>query len=274
MSAIGLSAWATEAGVSEHAVRVAESALATERAKREHVVIALSGAHAYGFPSPDSDLDLKASHIERTEHFLGLARAVSKAERLEVIDGVEIDYSSNEIGAVVAGVIGGNGNYLERIDGKLLVETNELHSELAALSKQALSKRYFRHYAGFANSQRKDFENATEPTAKKLLYVLRTALTGVHLLRSGELRVPLAANSTEYGFDRFGVAELIATKRRGERVTLEPSAREHWKEALDKLFRELEGARDDSALPEEAQNAVALEDWLIRARLERLSRDE
>ena len=32
-----------------------------EEAQREHVVVYLSGAHAYGFPSPDSDLDLVLS---------------------------------------------------------------------------------------------------------------------------------------------------------------------------------------------------------------------
>lgn len=35
--------------------------LAEEEARREHLVVYLSGAHAYGFPSPDSDLDLKAT---------------------------------------------------------------------------------------------------------------------------------------------------------------------------------------------------------------------
>ena len=31
------------------------------------MVVLLSGAHAYGFPSPDSDLDLKAIHLADTE---------------------------------------------------------------------------------------------------------------------------------------------------------------------------------------------------------------
>jgi uncharacterized protein len=43
-----------------HARRIADAVLAEEEAERHHVVVALSGAHAYGFPSPDSDLDLKS----------------------------------------------------------------------------------------------------------------------------------------------------------------------------------------------------------------------
>lgn len=46
-----------------HAQRVADAVLAEEEGKRRHLVVALSGAHAYGFPSPDSDLDLKAIHL-------------------------------------------------------------------------------------------------------------------------------------------------------------------------------------------------------------------
>ena len=43
---------------------VASRVLAHESAQRRHLVISLSGAHAYGFPSPDSDLDLKCVHLE------------------------------------------------------------------------------------------------------------------------------------------------------------------------------------------------------------------
>ena len=41
----------------------ADRLLDEESAKRRHLVVSLSGAHAYGFPSPDSDLDLKAIHL-------------------------------------------------------------------------------------------------------------------------------------------------------------------------------------------------------------------
>lgn len=72
----------------------------------------------------------------------------------------------------------GNGNYLERVLGKhQLIIADEL-AELAPLAKAAISKRYFRHYRGFARQQ--EAEALKSPTAKKILYVLRTALTGAH----------------------------------------------------------------------------------------------
>ncbi len=54
--------------LTSHQAAVVEEFLAEEKAKRTHLVISLSGAHAYGFPSPDSDFDLKAIHIDHRFH--------------------------------------------------------------------------------------------------------------------------------------------------------------------------------------------------------------
>ena len=82
---------------------VAAEVVAHEGRARRHLVVYLSGSHSYGFPSPDSDLDIKAVHTEATDRLLGLSPPPQTASRLEVVRGVEIDYTSNEIGAVLAG---------------------------------------------------------------------------------------------------------------------------------------------------------------------------
>src|SRR5262245_43324929 len=46
-----------------HQAEVARRFLADRDRERKHLVVYLSGAHAYGFPSPDSDLDLKCVHV-------------------------------------------------------------------------------------------------------------------------------------------------------------------------------------------------------------------
>ena len=78
-----------------HQQQIALRSIGEEESHRPHVVVSLSGAHAYGFPSPDSDLDIKAVHLDPTNELLGFPRPPKSAERLEVIEGVEIDYSSN-----------------------------------------------------------------------------------------------------------------------------------------------------------------------------------
>src|SRR4051812_600927 len=163
--------------------------LAEEEARREHLVVYLSGAHAYGFPSPDSDLDLKAIHVEKTADLLGFEVPASTVNRMEIIDGVEIDYTSNELAQALAGILGGNGNYIERALGRMVAHPSALLAELRPLTQRSLSRRVHRHYRGFAMNQLRFVEK--EPTAKKLLYVLRTTLTGIHLLETGELESDL-----------------------------------------------------------------------------------
>jgi predicted nucleotidyltransferase len=245
--------------------RVCERVLAEESALRRHVVVALSGAHAYGFPSPDSDLDLKSIHVAPTSRVLGLKRVKETSERFEVVDGVEIDYTSNEIRPVLAGIIAGNGNYIERVLGALICQSSPAHESLRPLVEASISRRVYRHYRGFAGSQRRAFVSAAEPTAKKLLYVLRTALTGTHLLRTGELRVDLSTVAQEYGFGHAD--ELIETKRRGERVVLAESDRERWRADLDRLFAVLDQAHEESSLPDEAPNQAELDRWLVELRM-------
>jgi predicted nucleotidyltransferase len=247
---------------------VAQRCIAEEEANRRHLVIALSGAHAYGFPSPDSDLDLKAIHIESTRNLLGLTQKREVFDRLEVIEGVEIDYTSNELRGVLSGIMAGNGNYIERVLGALIAHSAPELEELRQLIPSVLSQRVHRHYRGFAMSQRKAFEEADEPMAKKLLYVLRTALTGTHLLRTGELRVDLTTTADEYGFPE--AHDLIEAKKEGERTVLPARERELWSGRLDELFALLDEAKEHSTLPEEA-DASPLEEWLVDIRVRGLS---
>lgn len=247
----------------QHAV--ASEVLAAEGAARRHLVVYLSGAHAYGFPSPDSDLDLKAVHSESTRRLLGLAPPPGHAARLETIRGVEVDYTSNEIGGVLAGVLGGNGNYIERLLGALVLVETPVLAELRPLVRRALSRRVHRHYRGFASQQRAAFDGADSPTAKKLLYVLRTALTGSHLLETGELVTDVTCLLDRH--DLADARELVEMKRAGERAPLPPGVVQRWRGRLDGLFEGIDRARDRSPLPEEPANFAEVEDWLVVHRL-------
>jgi uncharacterized protein len=242
--------------------RVMARVLREEEAKREHLVVYLSGAHAYGFPSPDSDLDLKAIHIARTEDLLGFDVPQSTADRTEIIEGVEIDYTSNELGHALAGILAGNGNFIERVLGCTVVQHSALLSDLRPLVERALSRRVHHHYRGFALNQIRFLER--EPSAKKLLYVLRTALTGIHVLETRELDPDLTHLMGRYGYS--DAAELVARKRSGERVGLDPALLDAWRPRIEKLMADLDEARDRSPLLEEPTNEEELRDWLMATR--------
>jgi predicted nucleotidyltransferase len=236
--------------------------LAEEEARREHVVVYLSGAHAYGFPSPDSDLDLKSIHVAKTADLLGFEVPPPTSDRAEVIDGVEIDYTSNELAHALSGILSGNGNFLERVLGRMTATASPLLDELRPLARRSLSRRVHRHYRGFAQNQMRFVEK--EPTAKKLLYVLRTTTTGIHVLLTGELEPDLTRLMDRY--DLADAVALVERKRAGERVGLDPGLLEAWRPRVAALFERLDTARDSSALPEEPTNEAEVRDWLLSVR--------
>jgi predicted nucleotidyltransferase len=251
-------------GLSAHQRAIGDRVIAEENAKREHLVVYLSGAHAYGFPSPDSDLDLKCIHVAPTAALVGFAPPTPTFDRAEVIEGVEIDYTSNELAHALGGVLGGNGNFLERVLGRTALETSADLEALRPLAQAAVSRRYHRHYRGFAASQQKALEQT--PTVKKLLYVLRTALTGIHLLRTGELETDLQLLAPKY--DLGDIGPLIEAKRKGERVEANPALLAEWQPRLAAITSGIDRARDESPLPEEPTpgSIAALESWLVATR--------
>jgi uncharacterized protein len=253
--------------LSDDQKKVMSRVLAEEEARREHVVVYLSGAHAYGFPSPDSDLDLKAIHVARTADLLGLEVPVATVDRAEVIDGVEVDYTSNELAHALSGILGGNGNFIERVLGRMAATASTLLAELRPLTQCSLSRRVYRHYRGFALNQLRFLEK--EPTAKKLLYVLRTTLTGIHLLETGQLEPDLTRLMDKYGL--LEAALLVERKRAGERVGLDPALLEHWRPRVDGLFVRLDDAREGSPLPDDPSNEPEVREWLLKVRRSRFA---
>jgi predicted nucleotidyltransferase len=262
-----MSPFATNPPITPHQAATAARALDEEEAKRAHIVIALTGAHAYGFPSPDSDLDLKGVHVLPTSRLVGLSPPVDHASRLEVMDGVEIDYASNELGQVLAGLLRGYGSYYERLLGMWTLRTTPAHAALVPLVERSFSRRVFAHYRGFSSGQLVEVMSGGAPTAKQLLYVLRTALTGAHLLRTGRLVTDLNQLAPEHGF--ADAAELLEVKRQGERTPLAEPMATRWKRRAREVVPLIEAAHESSPLPEEAPNAAELEAWLIEERRRR-----
>lgn len=246
--------------LSQHQAAVAKRFLADRENERRHLVVYLSGAHAYGFPSPDSDLDLKCVHVAPTETLVGLEVEESTGDRIEVVDGVELDYGSNELAPVLRGAIKGNGNFLERILGDLALGGDRaLLAEARAVVKPLLSRRVAKHYGGFAASQLKAFDQ--KPSAKRALYVLRTAATGRCMLARGEVVTDVARLGD---FVPREIDELLAIKRAGERQELERDHATAWRTQLVQAIDAVDAAWPTSVLPEHPPQAAidAVDAWL------------
>ena len=60
------------------------------------VFATISGAHLYGFPSPDSDFDLRGVHLLPLEEVVGLDVGRETVEKSGMEDGIEIDLVTHD----------------------------------------------------------------------------------------------------------------------------------------------------------------------------------
>ena len=93
-------------------------------------------------------------------------------------------------------------------------------------------------------------------------------MTGIHLLRTGEVEANIRALN-EQVFKRSYIPELIERKMAGsERGALSPEERARFVAEADQFEAELEAAAAASPLPDEVANWEAINDFLVRQRLE------
>ncbi|MFZ6179775.1 nucleotidyltransferase domain-containing protein [Nannocystis pusilla] len=229
----------------------------------------VTGSHDYGFSSPDSDLDLKGVFIAPTRSLLGLRRPNDAVERLTVFEGLECDLSLTEVGRALSLLLAGNGNMIERLLTPFqLYESPEIE-ELQALARGAVSRRFIRHYQGFFRGMCREHEREPAPRAKSLLYAYRVALTGVHLLRTGELEADLRRLAPLYGYD--DALSLIRIKVEGaEKGAVSQEIDALHRAAWPRLEADLQAALEHSPLPDDPPNEVACEAWLVELRRRRL----
>lgn len=236
------------------------------------VFCALSGAHMYGFPSRDSDLDLKGAYLAPTHSLLGLAPEPAAFDHTDWLDGVECDLTTLEIAKSLRLLLRGNGNTLEQIFSPFQVVETAYLEALRALAKLSLSRRFSSHYRGFLRGLRRDFDEQPRPEVKTLLYGYRVAGTGIHLLleKSVETNLSVLGPRHDLGAE---IDALIARKSAGgEHALLTEAEKSHFGAVWDQLDGRLQDALELSALPaelsEEARRAV--NDWLVELRIRAL----
>ena len=228
--------------------------------------VTVSGAHLYGFSSPDSDYDLRGAHLAPLRDLVGLFPPRETIEVAETRDGLEWDIVSHEIRKFCALICKDSGYALEQLCSPLIVHTSPAHDELKATALDSLNRKFARHYLGFAENQWRLFLKDSPPRVKPLLYTYRVLLTGAHLMQSGKLEANLPALNAEFGSQT--ITALIELKLNGvERQTLPNADLPFYEAEYNRLRERLKNAEDESPLPSEVDIKPALHDWLIRLRL-------
>jgi uncharacterized protein len=267
----------------------------------------ISGAHLYGFPSPDSDFDLRGAHVLPLERVIGLDVRDETVEQTFTAphpgplpigcgegDTLEMDIVSHDVKKFFSLLLKKNGYVLEQLFSPLIVHTTPEHTELKEICRSSgresahshsagrqsrltsaatgvITKHHSHHYFGFAETQWKLFDKERPRRVKPLLYVYRVLLTGIHLMRTGEVEANLVTLNEEFRLPY--IPDLVARKLAGPEdlavgQLLDDEVAFHESE-YQRLRGELQAAHDASQLPElpSDETRTALNELLVRVRL-------
>ena len=227
----------------------------------------LSGAHLYGFPSPDSDYDLRGVHVLPLPQVVGLYPKEDTIEVLQVQDGFELDLVTHDVAKFFGLLLKPNGYVLEQLYSPLVVCSTPEHEELKEITKGCITRHHSHHYLGFAQTQWKLFEKETPRRVKPLLYVFRVLLTGIHLMQTGCVEANLLHLNERFRLPY--IPELVERKTTGREKSLLPDSDvDRYRQEYERLVRALEEAGQKTDLPVAAAARPALNDLLVRIRLD------
>jgi len=230
--------------------------------------VTVSGAHLYGFPSPDSDYDLRGVHVLPVREVVGLETGPETVENSHVRDGLEIDLVTHDVKKFFGLLLRKNGYVLEQLYSPLVLCTTPAHEELKRIATGCITRHHAHHYFGFAETQWKLFEKEQPRRVKPLLYVYRVLLTGINLMRTGQIQANLVTVNESFKLPQ--IPDLIARKLAGpEQSTLPADELSFHREEYERLRVALQDSMNASQLPEAPTAKRALNDLLVRVRLEK-----
>ena len=230
--------------------------------------VTLSGAHLYGFPSGDSDYDLRGVHVLPAEEVMGLYAPRETLERSHHAGAggdLDLDLVTHDVRKFMLLMLKKNGYVLEQLYSPLVVRTTSEHEELKAVGRDCITRHHAHHYLGFSRTQWELFRKESPPRVKPLLYVYRILLTGIHLMKTGEVEANLPRLNEIFKLPYIN--ELIARKAESAEDGLlgEANLELHQRE-YERLTGELDRAREAATLPEATSAKDALNDLLLRVR--------
>jgi predicted nucleotidyltransferase len=234
--------------------------------KVQPLFVTVSGAHLYGFESPDSDVDLRGCHLLPLREVVGIKQPVETREVGGVHQGIDVDLVSHDAGKYFKLLVKNNGYVLEQIFSPLVVTGQEFLDKLRPVARSCITRFHYFHYRGFFATQRKLLEKEEPKRAKSLLYAYRVLLTGIHLLRTGEVEANLRVLNGTFWLPY--IDELIAAKTGGERIGLPAIDWAFHDGELSRLEQQMDAAFDSSPLGE-VRDADAVNELLIELRLGR-----
>lgn len=226
----------------------------------------VSGAHLYGFPSPDSDYDLRGVHVLPKEQIVGLRELEETVSVSEDRDGIELDLVTHDAKKFFQLMLKKNGYVLEQLLSPIVVHSGSGFQELKEIAPSCVTRHHSHHYFGFSQTQWELAMKETPTRVKPLLYVYRVLLTGIRLMRTGVFEMNL--NKLNEEFRLSWLDELVRAKLEGhEKIGAAGLDLAFHQKEYERLRALLETSFAESRLPNEPSALPRLNDLLVRIRL-------
>ena len=227
--------------------------------------LTISGAHLYGFPSEDSDCDLRGVHVLPVGKILGMYPVRETVEVAEKEAGTEIDLVTHDVKKFFTLLLKKNGYVLEQLYSPLIIKTTPEHRQLKAIAPNCITRHHYHHYRGFASNQWQLFNKGDGYRIKPLLYIYRVLLTGIHLMNTGKVEANLITLNQEFNLPY--IQDLVDQKSSAsEKTTLDTVDLQFHEREYQRLQGELEEAFNNSHLPDNPSAKPELNSLLLEIR--------
>lgn len=196
---------------------ITETIARLEREKNVRVLFACeTGSRAWGFPSPDSDYDVRLIYRHETKWYLSLSEKKDTIEAM-LNDG-DLDITGWDLRKSLKLLWKSNGPLLERLQSPIVYyEAEGFRERMAPLAEQCFSPvATLYHYLNMGEKSFSEVEDQPQVKLKKLFYALRAAFACKWIFDKGTtppivFRTMLDELETDAGL-RQRILELIALK--------------------------------------------------------------
>ncbi len=234
--------------------------------------VTVSGAHLYGFESPDSDYDLRGAHVLPLRSMLRISPPRETHEVMNRDGPVEIDLVTHDVRKFFHMLVNKNGYVLEQIFSPMVIVGGPRLDELRQIARRCITKHHNHHFRSFASHQWKRVAGPAHGTVKGLLYTYRPLLAGIHLMTEHEIESNLVTLNQRFGLPY--IDELIETKKSGaEKQPLADQDMAFHQSEFERLKSELDRESERASLPETPGARRELDDFLVRLRMQTADRD-
>lgn len=225
----------------------------------------VSGSDSFGFPSCDSDIDVKGVYQAPSERFLGLRENSREPTFTYMSEDRRLDVSIDEIGHYLKLVCDSNGDRIEWPNSSLIFyKSSDFERIKELINSHAISKSLLNHYLNFA---RDTWIGKNGKGVKQDLYTLRIYMTGITIFEEGKVLRDI--NRLNERFNLRIVPLMIKLKEKSELSNSDEYDRGELEAVVERLDLRLRRAAELSGLSDKPC-IKGINNYLVNLRIDNL----